>query len=145
MYRKSYYNYLEGAFPFTEGTKAGFIKELISEQGLQRYELWNISVFYTPFELHVYARHSRKCYRHKNEQETDFPLTSNCSQSSKKNKIHYYFLLCFDFASVQLHFSFPFNETTIYLKKKKGTFHLLPPLGVGRFLVQISGSYVGNT
>lgn len=49
MYRKSYQNYIEGEFAFTEGTKAGFMKESISEQGLQRCELLNIYAFHTPY------------------------------------------------------------------------------------------------
>ena len=40
---------------------------------------------------------------------------------------------------------FPSMKPLYSLKKKKGSFHLLLPLGVGRFLVQISGSFVGNT
>lgn len=56
--------------------------------------------------------------------------------------IFYYVLILPQFNSI---FLFPSMKPLYTLKKKKGTFHLLPPLGVGRFLVQISGSYVGNT
>ena len=53
-----------------------------------------------------------------------------------------YVLILPQFNSISL---FPSMKPLYSLKKKKGSFHLLLPLGVGRFLVQISGSFVGNT
>lgn len=68
---KNFQNYIEGEFAFTERTKANFMKDSLSEKGLQICKLLNISSFLHFFEPHLHSRYCTKCYGYRNEQKID--------------------------------------------------------------------------